>query len=41
MKAIYSYKIFSDQRKPLDKTFWKLAAYSVKSASKYYRTVLR
>ena len=40
MKAIYSYKLFSEQRKPLDHTFWTLAAYSVKSASKYYKTVL-
>ena len=39
MKAVYSYKIFPEHRKPLDRTFWELAAYSVKSASKYYKTV--
>lgn len=40
MKAIYSYKVFPDHHKPLDDTFWKLAYYSVKSASKYYSTTL-
>jgi len=40
MKAIYSYKRFKHHYKPLDETFFKVAACSVKSVSKFYKTTL-
>lgn len=40
MIAIYSYKRFKHHYKPLDETFFKVAACSVKSVSKHYKTKL-
>lgn len=38
MKVIYSFKKFNHHYKPLDDTFYKVAATSVASASKFYKT---
>ena len=40
MKAIYSFKKLVKGHKPLDETFFKVAASSVNSVSKFYDTVL-
>ena len=40
MKVIYSFKKFNHHYKPLDDTFYKVAAASVASASKFYKTKL-
>jgi hypothetical protein len=40
MKVIYSFKVFKNHYKPIDDTFFKVAAFSVASASKFYKTKL-
>jgi len=40
MKVIYSFKKFNHHYKPLDDTFYKVAAASIASASKFYKTKL-
>ena len=40
MKVIYSFKTFKHHYKPLDETFYKVAACSVAAASKFYKTKL-